>query len=305
MSVQRESNESVVEANGIKICYDEFGDPASTPLLLVMGLAAQMIVWEVDFCNDLAARGFRVIRFDNRDIGKSTHFSDAPAPAMNEIFMAAMTKRPLPIAYTLRDMAADAMGLLDALGIATAHVVGLSMGGAIAQEIAINFPARVRSLTSIMASSGNPNLPPPSAAGLGVLTRPRPATREAYVADYVANWQVLNGPNFAFDEARTRAQAELGYERGLNPDGVSRQMLAIVASGDRRDALHRVALPALVIHGSADPLVPVEAGRDTAASIPGAELVIVEGMGHTLPRAAWPRVIDAIARHASAALPNS
>jgi pimeloyl-ACP methyl ester carboxylesterase len=291
--------ESLADANGTTICYEAFGDPANPPLVLIMGLAAQMVVWDVDFCEQLAAKGYRVIRFDNRDMGHSSRaITDGPVPTMPEIFAAQLSGKPIPIPYTLRDLARDTTGLMDALGIEAAHIVGLSMGGMIAQELAINFPERVRTLTSIMSSTGDPSLPPATPAAVAVLTREVPTDKDGYVESYVKAWAVLNGDQLPFDVARTTWTAALSFDRGLNRDGVSRQMLAIFASGNRTKALGDVRLPTLVIHGTNDPLVPPEAGHATARAVPGATLVLVEGMGHTLPRQAWPQIIDAIAAHA-------
>jgi pimeloyl-ACP methyl ester carboxylesterase len=296
--VNTQGGSTIVRANGIDICYESFGKASDPPLVLIMGLAAQMIVWEDDFCELLASKGFHVIRFDNRDMGLSTRFSEAATPSMIEIMTAQFTGKKLEGPYALRDLAADTVGLLDALGFETANIVGLSMGGMIAQEIAINFPARVRTLTSIMSSTGDPSLPPATPAALGVLTRPPQTEKGPYVESYVSAWAVLNGDQLPFDAAKTTATAALGFDRGINPPGVARQMLAIIASGDRTEKLAAVNIPTLVIHGTIDPLVPPEAGHATARAIPGAKLLLVEGMGHTLPRKTWPEVADAIAHHA-------
>jgi pimeloyl-ACP methyl ester carboxylesterase len=289
---------AIARANGIDICYETFGKSTDPPLVLIMGLAAQMVVWDVDFCELLASKGFFVIRFDNRDMGYSTKFSDLPTPSMMEIMTASFTGKKLDAPYTLRDLAADTVGLMDALGLETANIVGLSMGGMIAQELAINFPGRVRTLTSIMSTTGDPSLPPATPAALGVLTRPPQTERQPYVESYVAAWAVLHGDQHPFDASRTAATAALSFDRGLNPSGVSRQMLAIIDSGNRTEKLAALDVPALVIHGTIDPLVPHEAGRATAKAIPGAKLMLVEGMGHTLPRQVWPEIADAIAHHA-------
>ncbi len=286
------------EANGIRLCYETFGRRGDPPMLLIMGLAAQMILWDEDFCAQLAAQGRFVIRFDNRDIGQSTRFDELPAPSMRRIFLGRLIGRKPRAPYTLIDMARDAIGLMDALEIDRFDVVGASMGGAIVQELAIHFPGRLRTATSIMSSTGAPKLPPPTLAALGVLLRRAATTRAGYVDGYVKSWHVLAGDRFPFDGPRMRRQAERGYDRGLNPPGVSRQMLAIAASGNRKEALARVTVPTLVIHGSIDPLVPLPHGQDVAASIPGATLRVVEGMGHTLPREAWPQILAAIESHA-------
>lgn len=290
-----------VPANGIRLCYETFGDRSAPPMVLIMGLAAQMIVWDDEFCRQLAARGFWVIRFDNRDIGLSTRFPKARTPRFAEMMLAQVTGLRFRVPYTLRDMAADTVGLLDALGIRTAHVVGASMGGAIAQEVAIHHSERLRSLTSIMSSTGDPKLPGPRREALARLAKKVPLDRAGYVREYVATWRVLAGDHFPFDAERTARQGTAGYERGINPPGVARQLLAIIASGNRQKALRRLAVPTLVIHGTDDPLVPAEGGRDTARTIPGAQLLLIEGMGHSFPREVWPRIIDAIAQHAAKA----
>jgi pimeloyl-ACP methyl ester carboxylesterase len=287
-----------VPANGIQLCYETFGDRANSPLVLIMGLATQMIVWDDEFCALLAARGFWVIRFDNRDIGMSTRFSKARTPRLAELMLAQATRIKFRVPYTLRDMAADTVGLMDALGIRSVHIVGASMGGMIAQELAILYPARMRSLTSIMSSTGDPKLPGPKPRALAVLAKKVPLNRAGYVREYVHTWSVLAGDHFPFDAERTARQGAAAYDRGINPPGVARQMMAIIASGNRRKALRSVRVPTLVIHGTADPLVPDDAGRDTALTIPGARLLLIEGMGHSFPREVWPRIIDAIAKHA-------
>jgi pimeloyl-ACP methyl ester carboxylesterase len=285
-------------ANGIRLCYETFGDPKNPPLLLIMGLAAQMILWDDEFCAQLADRGFWVIRFDNRDIGLSTRFDGARTPHFAEMLFVHATRLKFRVPYTLHDMAKDTVGLLDALGIRTAHVVGASMGGAIAQELAIAFPQRLRSMTCIMSSTGDPKLPKPQPRAMARLGKKVPLDRDGYLREYVATWSVLSGDHFPFDAERTMRQGAAGFERGINPPGVARQLMAIVASGNRKKALSHVHVPTLVIHGTADPLVPAEAGRDTARTIPGARLLLIEGMGHSFPREVWPRIIDAIAQHA-------
>jgi pimeloyl-ACP methyl ester carboxylesterase len=285
-------------ANGIELCYDTFGDPGAPPLLLIMGLASQMIAWPDEFCAALAARGYRVIRFDNRDIGLSTSFDSAGIPDIGAAFAAALQGKPVNAPYRLSDMAADAFGLLDALGIERAHVVGASMGGAIAQTMAIEHPERLQTLTSIMATTGAPGLPPPTPDAMAVLLKAPVTTLEGYVESYAQTWKVLRAGSFPEDEALDRERAERLHARGLNPPGVARQLAAILASGSRKAALAGVRLPTLVIHGDADPLVPPACGVDTAESIPGARLVIVEGMGHALPVRLYGRIIDAIAAHA-------
>ncbi len=290
---------ALARANGIELCYDSFGDANAPPMLLIMGLASQMIAWDDEFCAALAGRGYRVIRFDNRDVGLSTRLADAGVPDVAAAFAAAMQGRPVAAPYLLRDMAADVVGLMDALAIGTAHVVGASMGGAVAQTLAIEHPQRLRTLTSIMATTGAPDLPPPKPEALAVLFKPAPTDQAGYLASYLQTWQVLRGPGFALDDARDLERAGQNFARGLNPPGVARQLLAVLASGSRREALRAVNVPTLVIHGRDDPLVPLACGIDTARAVPGAELLVIDGMGHALPITLWPQIIEAIARHAA------
>jgi pimeloyl-ACP methyl ester carboxylesterase len=291
-----------VRANGIDICYEIFGDAGAEPLLLIMGLGAQMVLWDDAFCEQLAARGFRVIRFDNRDIGQSSKLSGGGPITAFEVFKLRLFRIPVAAPYRLRDMAEDTTALMDALGIASAHLVGASMGGMIAQEIAISFPQRVRSLTSIMSTTGNPKLRPPSREAMAVLMAPRPNNKEEYITRFEHVWKILRVGSFPEDEALDRSRAERIFSRGLNPAGVMRQLRAILASGSRKTRLRQVKAPTLVIHGTVDPLVRPEGGKDTAASIPGARLMMIEGMGHALPIPMWPEVIDAIDRHAHGAV---
>ncbi|MBV9395334.1 MAG: alpha/beta fold hydrolase [Methylobacteriaceae bacterium] len=293
------SPEQFAASNGVQLCYDTFGDRNDAPLLLIMGLGAQMILWDDGFCSALAERGFFVIRFDNRDIGRSTKIA-GESPPLPKLIENALTGKPINAPYTLRDMAADAIGLLDALGIERAHVVGASMGAAITQELAIHFPQRLLSATCIMGTSGDPRLPPPTQEAMEVLMSPSPTDKEAFRERFLWTWRVLRGSAFPETEDRERARALRIFERGLNPPGVARQLAAIFASGDRTKALPKVRVPTLVIHGTADPLVPVEGGRAIAAGVPGAKLVEIEGMGHAIPEAVWPRVIGAISDHAKA-----
>ncbi|MBY0275736.1 alpha/beta fold hydrolase [Candidatus Binatia bacterium] len=282
-------------ANGIELEYDTFGRPDAEPLLLVMGLGAQMVVWEEEFCELLAARGHFVIRFDNRDIGLSTKLASHGMPNLLQMMLDAQAGLPLAAPYTLDDMADDTAGLLDALGIARAHVCGASMGGMIAQTLAIRHPARVKSLVSIMSTTGAPDLPGPRPEAATVLLTPVPADRDAAIERVVTVFRTIGSPGFPFDEHGLRARAALQYDRSHHPEGQMRQLAAILAHGSRREKLRELRVPALVIHGADDPLVPVEGGHDTAAAIPGAELLIIDGMGHDNPRDAWPRVVDAIA----------
>ncbi len=281
-------------ANGIRIAYEEFGDRAAAPVLLIMGLGAQMVLWREDFCRLLAARGHRVIRFDNRDVGESSWLDSLGVPDVMGAFAAAATQQPFAAPYLLRDMAADAAGLLDGLAIEAAHVVGTSMGGMIAQTMAIEAPARVRTLTSIMSTTGAPGLPTPRPEVAAVLITPPPPTRAEAIEHGVTVYRTIGSPGFPFDEAEVRHLATVMYDRGFHPLGVARQLVAVLASGDRTAALAGLRLPTLVVHGTDDPLVPFPAGQATAAAIPGAELLAIEGMGHDMPRPIWPRLVDAI-----------
>src|SRR5256712_9882806 len=253
-------------ANGVEIAYETFGAPEGRPLLLIMGLAAQMILWDDHFCAALASRGHRVIRFDNRDVGLSSKLEEAGIPDAAAAMQAALLGERVDAPYTLRDMAADAVGLLDALGIAAAHVVGASMGGMIAQAMAIAHPARVLSLTSIMSSTGDRSLPPARPEAAAVLLLPVVAGRAANVERAVHVFRTIGSPGFPFDEARVRELAVRSYDRCFHPAGVARQLVAILASGSRREGLAGVSVPTLVIHGRDDPLVPVGAGPDPAAA---------------------------------------
>lgn len=291
----------LAKSNGIEICYDVFGSADAEPLFLIMGLSAQMVLWDDEFCQQLAARGFRVVRFDNRDIGKSTKLSGGKRITAMDIIKLRLLGLPPSATYTLHDMALDTTGLMDALGIRSAHVVGASMGGMVAQEIAIHFPGRIRSLTSIMSSTGNLKLPQPKREVMAMLMAPPPKTKEDYIATFERNWKMLRQGSFPADEAKDLHRAERCWSRGLNPAGVGRQLRAILASGARNKALARVTTPTLVIHGTVDPLVPPPAGRDTANSVPGAKLVMIDGMGHALPIPMWPQIIGAIADHAHGA----
>lgn len=291
----------LAQANGISLCYDIFGGADAEPLVLIMGLGAQMILWDDEFCQQLAGRGFRVIRFDNRDIGHSSKLSGGRPLRAWELLKLRLLGTPVAAPYRLTDMAQDTVGLLDALEIHRAHIVGASMGGMIAQLVAIHHPARLISLTSIMSTTGNPRLPQPTREASAMLFAPPPKTREEYIARFAATWRLLRAGSFPLDEAKDLERAERTFARGLNPAGVGRQLRAILASGSRNRQLGGVRVPTLVIHGAADPLVRPEAGRDTAESIPGAQLLMIDTMGHALPIPLWPQIIDAIATHAQTA----
>jgi pimeloyl-ACP methyl ester carboxylesterase len=297
---QRGEQMTAIKANGITIEYETFGAKTAPPLLLVMGLGAQLTLWPVELCEALVARGFYVIRFDNRDVGLSTKFDSAGVPEVPAIIMAMMSGKPVNVPYTLHDMAADAMGLLDALGIAKAHIVGASMGGMIAQLIAADYPERTLSLTSIMSTTGNPTLPPAKPEAMAVLTNRPPSPDLPTMIDFgVAAARIVGSPGYPADEQRLRTRVKADFERSFAPTGFGRHIAAVVATGDRRAKLANVTAPTLVIHGDADPLVPVEGGRDTAANIKGAELLIIPGMGHDLPVQLVETIADAIAKVAA------
>ena len=284
-------------ANGIEIAYDTFGDRTSPPILLIAGLGRQMVFWDAAFCEQLAAKGLRVIRFDNRDTGLSTQFEAKGVPDLTQALTAAINGESVQAPYSLEDMADDAAGLLDALGIEKAHICGLSMGAAITQIIGYRHPDRVLSLIPIMGSTGSPDLPQARPEAIEALLRPVPRQRDACLAQSVEIWEVLSG-SLRDDSEHIREKAAQEYDRAFYPQGMPRQFAAILANGNRRPRLSSVTAPTLVIHGDEDPLIPVEGGKDIAEAIPDAELLIVQGMGHSLPRAVWPRIVDAIAAHA-------
>jgi len=291
----------IAHANDIDICYEIFGEANAEPLVLIMGLASQMVLWDDAFCEQIAVRGFRVIRFDNRDVGQSSKLTGGKRLTLWEMLKARFLNIPPEAPYTLRDMAQDTIALMDVLGIRSAHMVGASMGGMIAQEVAITFPERVRSLISIMSTTGDPDLPQPSNEAVALLMEPQPTNRGEFIARFKRNSKVLRAGRFPEDEALDGSRAERVFDRGLSPAGAGRQIRAVLVSGSRKERLHSVTAPTLVIHGTVDPLVDPKAGQDTADSIPGAKLLMIEGMGHALPMAIWPEVIDAIDKHAHGA----
>ena len=279
-----------VGPSGIEIAYEMFGAPDAPPVLLIMGSGAQMINWPEGFCQELVDRGLRVIRFDNRDTGRSTRFPDAPEPD----FPAAMAGDFTTATYTLSDLAADTVGLLDVLGVASAHLVGASLGAMIAQEAAIEHPDRVRSLTSMMASTGAPGVGKHDFSAFASIGAP-PAERAAFIEWQVRAMRAGGSPAFEFDVAAATERAGRVFDRGYDVGGMHRQSIAVLATGDRTERLGSVRAATLVVHGGADILCDVSGGRATAAAIPGAELVIVDGMGHNLPRQLWPELATHIA----------
>jgi pimeloyl-ACP methyl ester carboxylesterase len=287
----------VAPANGIEICYETFGDSADPAMLLVMGLTAQMIVWPDDFCRGLAAQGYHVIRFDNRDCGLSTHL-DGVAADVEGAMLAQLGEGPPPSApYTLSTFAADACGLLSTLGIDRAHIVGASMGGMIVQAMAIEHPDRVLSMTSIMSTTGEREFFESSPEALAGLLAPPASERDAYVRQIAENAKIFGSRRY-YDEAASREQAGRSFDRAFYPEGNGRQLVAIAASGDRADGLRALNVPTLVIHGRDDELILPSGGLRTAELVPGAVLMFVSDMGHDLPEPLWPVLIDAIASHA-------
>ncbi len=287
------SGEQFARANKIDICYDTFGERTNPPILLIMGLSEQMITWQEEFCEAIASQGYFVIRFDNRDVGLSTKIDDAPVPDL----FALMQGEHVEIPYKLIDMAKDAIGLLDTLNIGKAHVCGVSMGGMIAQTMAIEFPERIRSLISIMSTTGNPDLPPSTPEATAAIMAPPESERAARIEQGVEMWKILEGGILPFDEQSTRERVGRSFDRSFYPLGTVRQFAAILGSGSRVEALKSVETPSLVIHGDADPLVPIEGGRDTANSIPGAKFVSIAGMGHNIPEDLAPQIISEIVSH--------
>jgi pimeloyl-ACP methyl ester carboxylesterase len=289
--------EEFARVGEIEICYETFGNPEDPAMLLIMGLGTQMLAWHEDFCEQLAARGFFVIRHDNRDIGRSTRLDDAPTPTLKQLAL----RDRRGAAYTLSDMARDSVGVLDHLGIEKAHIVGASMGGMIAQRIAIEHPHRTLSLVSIMSNTGSFWSGQPALSMYALLLRPAPMERHAYIERAVEMFQKIGGSGFEADVEDLRDIASRSYDRGHDPRGSSRQLGAIIADRDRSPLLRKLKVPVTVIHGSEDKLVPRSGGRATAKAVPGAMLVEIGGMGHGLPRAAWPQIIGAIVQNAERA----
>lgn len=285
--------EHLVEVDGVTLCYEALGDPGDPTLLLIMGLGCQLIDWPDGFCQLLVDEGFHVVRYDNRDVGLSTHLPE-PVDVFGVLLAVAGGEDP-KVDYLLSDMAADAVGLLDHLGIARAHVVGASLGGMIAQTLALTYRDRVASLTSIMSTPG-PNVAQPTPEALDALLTP-PATTVPEAEERILAKAAVWGSPGLYDEDEIRDRVRRAWGRYYNPDGTARQFAAILASGDRTEALAALDLPTLVIHGTADTLIPPVGGEATAAAIPGAELLLVEGMGHDLPRPLWPQVTEAIVKH--------
>ncbi|WP_337033861.1 alpha/beta hydrolase [Paenibacillus illinoisensis] len=290
-----------LKVNNIDLAYDSFGNENNEAIILIAGLGTQMIRWSDSFCRLLAAKGFRVIRFDNRDVGCSTHFSHYPTLDFNALATALMSGQRPDIPYTLHDMSKDTIGLLDALSINRAHFVGRSMGGMIAQIIASEYPERVLSLTSIMSSTGNPDLPQTSPEVMAMMTKPAPNPFEdeaGFLAQKLSFSKLIAGTGYPFEEDSYRALILEEIQRDYDPGSVGRQIAAMAVAGDRRPRLATIKVPVLVIHGVDDPLFHPACGKDTASAIPGAELMLVDGMGHDLPHQLYKVIADGIDRTA-------
>lgn len=285
-----------VQANGSTIEYEAFGPEGGEPMLLIMGLGCQLTRWPLPLVDQLVAKGFRVIRFDNRDVGLSTHFREAGVPDLMSVAAVALSGGTPEAPYRLTDMAADALGLMDALGLASAHLVGVSMGGMIAQVVAVTRPERVRSMTLIMTTTGELHLPGPTPEAAAMLMTPYPSPKEveAFAAHGVKVWRTIGSTGFEIDDAAVRERVLADAERAYDPGGFARQLAAIYASGERASSLKAVKVPTVVVHGEADPLVPVDCGKAVAAAIPGAELRLIPGMGHDLPPQLYGAFVDAI-----------
>jgi pimeloyl-ACP methyl ester carboxylesterase len=289
-------SESFCTVGDVELCYETFGDPGDPTALLIMGLGTQMIGWREEFCEQLAARGFHVVRFDNRDSGRSTKVQGRP-PSLVQM----VRRDPRAARYLLADMADDAVGLLDHLGVERAHVIGASMGGMIAQTLAARHPDRVLSLASIMSTTGSRWAGQPMLRVYPIFLKQAPADRRGLVEHTVRLFQAIGSPGFPRDEAALRELAERSYDRGHDASGTGRQLAAILASGDRTAELRAIAAPTVVIHGTADRLVRPSGGKATAKAIADARLVLIDGMGHDLPPGAWPQILDAIAENAARA----
>lgn len=283
--------------DGIVIHYETMGDPADPALLLVMGLGGQLVAWDEGLCQQLVERGFYVIRYDNRDVGLSTKMDDAPVPDL----LALAGGDASSASYTVEDMAEDAAGLLEALGIERAHVVGVSMGGMIAQALAIRHPDRVASLCSIMSTTGARDVGQPSDRAVAALLQPPGETREDVLEASVALDRVIGSPGFPLDEAAVRERAGRAFDRDRDSSGITRQAAAVLASPDRTEGLRALHVPTVVVHGDADPLVDPSGGEATARAVPGARLITVPGMGHNLPAATWPLIVEAVVTNAGRA----
>jgi pimeloyl-ACP methyl ester carboxylesterase len=286
--------EQLVNSNGLTLNFDSFGDPQHPAIILIMGLGTQMIFWHDEFCKQIAVMGFWVVRFDNRDIGKSSWLNKAKTPGKLSTLSNVLFNRRLKTPYLLDDMADDTLGLMETLNIDSAHLVGASMGGMIAQCIALKMPSKVKTLTSIMSTTGNRSLPKPRPSVSIKLAARVPKSTEAYLNHALSLWRLIHGAHYPFNTEDVTQLLQQAFQRGTNPNGVIRQFCAIIASPDRTQALSNLNIPSLVVHGDMDPLVPVQCGIATANAIPNAKLCIFKGMGHTLPQSLWSDIINEI-----------
>ncbi len=296
MTDMKKVRTSPAQANGIELAFETFGDPADPPLLLINGLGGQMINWHEDFCAHFTNRGFRVIRFDNRDVGLSTMFDPDGIPDIKEITRIQEQGKTIEMPYSLWDMAADAVGLLDFLQISSAHILGSSMGGRIAQIVALINPERVKTLTSVMATMGEPGFPPPNPETLKILSKPTPTDRQGFMEHALRIARLFSGPSYPVDERLVEERAAASFDRSFNSGGVTRQMAALMTTASCKEELRLLDAPTLIIHGSADPLIPVACAEDIAETVPGAQLMIIKGMGHSLTDIppVWPLIVDAV-----------
>jgi pimeloyl-ACP methyl ester carboxylesterase len=293
-NIQTGSGEQFARVGEVDLCYETFGDPGAPAMLLVMGLGGQMVLWDERFCEKLAERGFFVVRFDNRDIGRSTILRELGVPSRPQLFL----RDRRGARYSLDDMAGDAAGLTRQLDLGAAHVVGVSMGGMIAQLLAIQHPRRVRSLVSIMSSTGNRRVGQAHPRLWPRMVRRVRRDREGYIRDFIETYQTIGSTRYPPDPERMRRRAERCFDRGLHPSGAARQLAAVITAYDRTPFLGELNVPTTVIHGTADPLVRPSGGRATAEAIPGARLLMLDGMGHDMPPELWPDIIEAISENA-------
>ena len=289
-----------VKINGIETVYDIFGHAADPPLVLVAGLGMQMIGWDERLCAQLAGCGYRIIRFDNRDVGLATSFKDKGVPDVGRLIQTRLAGEPpqIPLPYTTYDIVADTIALFDELELDQVHLLGISMGGIIAELLTIEHQERVKTLTAVMTTTGSPALPLPRPEALGIFMRPPSKSRAEYIENSVQGWRMLYGSAYPLDEEETRLRAGRYYDRSYEPTGTTRQLAATIALESLKPRLGQITVPTLVIHGDEDPLFPIECGRDIAVSVPNAKMLVMEGVGHSLPPAIWPQIIEAIAKHA-------
>jgi pimeloyl-ACP methyl ester carboxylesterase len=288
---------SVIPVGDIELAWQAFGDPGDPAVLLIMGLGMQLLGWPEGLCASLAAQGYYVIRFDNRDVGQSTWLTEEGVPDIMSLMHKRLLHLPMRVPYTLSDMAGDAAGLLDALGIEAAHIVGGSMGGMIAQVFALEHPERTLTLSSLMSTTGDHGLPGPTPRAMAVMMLPTPINLETYISNSLKTWAVFDGSRYRGSRDYILSRVHMNWARKPNSAGFARQFAAVMASPPRTLPLKRLQIPTLVLHGKDDPMVPVACGRHTAACIPNSTLKIVDGMGHTMPPSLWPLLTDHLTAH--------